>query len=153
MRAEDVMSLDTQRSNRDRRHHDRRALRRRRPGTLSDPVAHTQWATEFFAGEAEPIGECEVRVDVPRMGGRAKMRIDVSPEAGVIDLYLARQHEPYGPPLPVRVLRNRDGADVLFTLARFPGMPDDVWRDGVESMERELAALKRRHEQDARGSD
>lgn len=119
---------------------------------LADPVAHTQWATEFFAGGAEPLGEGEVRVNVPRMGGPARLRIDAERERGVVDLYLAPEGRPFGPPLPIRVLRNGDGADVLFTLARFPGMPDDAWTAGVESMERELQALKHRHESGAGGA-
>jgi len=120
---------------------------------LADPIAHTEWATEFFAGQAEPIGRAEVRVDVPRMGGPARMRIAAEPEAGVIDLYLAPEGKPYGVPLPVRVVRNGDGADVLFTLTRFPGMPEALWKEGVESMERELAAFKRRHENGGRAAN
>jgi hypothetical protein len=32
------------------------------------------------------------------------------------------------------------------TLTRFPGMPDAAWENGLTSMEKELLALKARHE-------
>lgn len=114
---------------------------------LADASAHPEWATEFFAGPARP-GEAdgEVLVNIPMMGGEARMRVDAQPEAGVIDLYLAPAGAPYGPPIPVRVVRNADGADVLFTLARMPGTPDEAWAGGLASMSKELANLKARLE-------
>jgi hypothetical protein len=44
------------------------------------------------------------------------------------------------------VIRNADGVDVLFTLARFPGQSDAEWEEGLASMARELTKLKARHE-------
>jgi hypothetical protein len=41
---------------------------------------------------------------------------------------------------------NADGTDVLWTLARFPGVSEQAWQQGLASMARELDALKRRHE-------
>lgn len=87
----------------------------------ADPLNHAEWATEFFVGPAVPLGDGEFSVTVPRMGGAVRMRVDSNVEEGVIDMFLAPEGAPYGPPLPVRVLPNMDGADVLFTLARFPG--------------------------------
>ena len=48
----------------------------------------------------------------------------------------------------MRVVPNGDGCDVLFTLARFPGTPDEAWEEGLASMQRELENLKARHEAD-----
>ncbi len=62
------------------------------------------------------------------------------------DLYLPPEGKPFGPPLPVRVVPNGDGADVLWTLARFPGTPDRAWADALGSMERELDTFRARHE-------
>ena len=118
---------------------------------LADPFTHPRWGTEFFAGPAEatdgPAGE--VRVNVPMMGGPARMKIDAAPEHGVIDLFLAPAGAPFGEPVPIRVIRNGDGADVLFTLARMPGMPDQAWDQAVASMSRELGNLKARLESGA----
>lgn len=113
---------------------------------LADPATHPEWATEFFAGPAQPGEGGEVRVDVPLMGGPARMRAESDVERGIVDLYLAPGDAPYGSALPIRLVRNGDGVDVLFTLARFPGQADDAWEAGVASMERELDGLRRRHE-------
>ena len=75
---------------------------------------------------------------------RAKVHADIA--TGRIDLYLAPIGESFGPPLPVRVIGNGDGVDVLFTLARFPGQSDDEWQEGLASMARELQNLKDRYE-------
>ncbi len=113
---------------------------------LADPATHPEWGTEFFSGPARPGEEGEVIVTVPRMGGEVRAKVDADPGSGRIDLYLAPQGQPFGPPLPVRVIPNADGVDVLFTLARFPGQSDAEWAEGLASMERELTKLKARHE-------
>lgn len=114
---------------------------------IADPTTQHEWATEFFAGPARSVGDGEVEVTVPRMGGDARMRVDADVGSGRIDLYLAPLGAPWGPPLPVRVVPNADGVDVLFTLARFPGQSDPEWKEGLASMARELENLKARHEQ------
>ncbi len=117
---------------------------------LADPGNHPRWGTEFFAGPAQPTDTVgEFRVNVPMMGGTARMKTDVVAEHGIIDLYLAPLGAPYGPPVPIRVLRNGDGADVLFTLSRPAGMPDPAWAQAVGSMTRELGNLKYRLEHPA----
>lgn len=113
---------------------------------LADSTTQHEWATEFFAGPARSVGDCEVLVTVPRMGGEARMKVDADPVSGHIDLYLAPVGAPYGPPLPVGVVPNPDGVDVLFALARFPGQSDTEWDEGIASMARELENLKARHE-------
>ena len=80
------------------------------------------------------------------MGGDVSMKVDADIANGRIDLYLAPMGVPFGPPLPVRVIPNCDGCDVLFTLTRFPGQPDAAWADGLASMQGELTNLKSRHE-------
>lgn len=111
---------------------------------LADPCSHPEWATEFFAGPAVRVSDTEADVTVPMMGGPVRLRVDADPGRGVVDLHLTPAGGPGGPALPVRVVANGDGADVLWTLTRFPGMPDAVWGAGLAAMERELAALGRR---------
>ena len=113
---------------------------------LADPSSHLEWATEFFSGTAEDQGDGTWQVTVPRMGGPVLLRIDGDTTQGVIDMYLAPLGAPFGAPLPVRVVPNGDGSDVLFTLARFPNQSDEEWVEGLRSMERELTNLKARHE-------
>jgi hypothetical protein len=114
---------------------------------LADPTTHHEWATEFFAGPVRPGEPGEFVARVPMMGGEVRHKIDADAERGILDLYFAPHSAPYGPPIPVRLVPNGDGVDVLWTLARFPGVSDQAWQQGLASMARELAALKRRHEQ------
>ena len=74
------------------------------------------------------------------------MRIEGDISQGVIDMYLTPMGAPFGAPLPVRVVPNADGSDVLFTLTRFPNQTDQDWTEGLQSMKRELKNLKARHE-------
>lgn len=113
---------------------------------LADPSTHPEWGTEFFSGSARPGNDGDLVVTVPRMGGDVRYRVDADPEAGRIDLYLAPEGTRFGPPLPIRVIPNGDGVDVLFTLARFPGQSEQDFQEGLASMERELENLKARHE-------
>jgi hypothetical protein len=114
---------------------------------LVDPSTHPEWATRFFAGPAVLAEDGMYEVDVPTMGGRTRVSVEADVGRGVIDVFLAPAGAPFGPPLPIRVLPNGDGADVLFTLARLPGMTDQQWTDGIAGMEEELQNLKARHEQ------
>ena len=120
---------------------------------LADPSTHPEWGTEFFVGPVRPGEGGEVVVTVPAMGGDVRYRVDASVELGIFDLYLAPLNKPFGAPLPVRLLHNCEGVDVLWTLVRYPGMPDDAWEQGIESMKRELQQFKLRHERDQVGSN
>ena len=109
---------------------------------LADPSHNHEWATEFFSGPLRPTGAGEYVADVPMMGGPVRYRQDADPTRGIIDVYLAPEGANFGPPLPVRVVPNGDGADVLYVLARFPGTPEEAWQAGLASMRRELGHLK-----------
>ena len=113
---------------------------------LADPATHPSWATEFYAGPVRPAAGGEFLAPVPMMGGQVRHKIDADIARGLLDLYFAPQGAAYGPPIPVRLVPNGDGVDVLWTLARFPGVSDQAWQQGLAAMARELQALKRRHE-------
>lgn len=117
---------------------------------LADPTTHPSWATEFYAGPVRPAAGGEFVAPVPMMGGQVRHKIDADIARGILDLYYAPSGRPYGPPIPVRLVPNGDGVDVLWTLARFPGVTDQAWQQGLAAMARELQALKRRHETPAR---
>lgn len=116
---------------------------------LADPSSHLEWATEFFSGTAQDQGDGTWQMNVPRMGGPVLMRIGGDTRQGIIDMYLAPVGAPFGPPIPVRVIPNGGGSDVLFTLARMPNQSDQEWSEGLQSMKRELTNLKARHESSA----
>lgn len=112
---------------------------------LADPATHPEWAKEFFVGNAiEKNGE--VLVTVPMMGGSVRFKIEANTKLGILDLFLSPENTKFGTPIPVRLIKNGSGVDVLWTLTRFPGMPDVAWENGLLAMQRELQALKARHE-------
>lgn len=113
---------------------------------LADPTTHPDWAERFFSGPAVKTHGGEVLVPVPMMGGTARYKIEADIDRGILDLYLAREGTEFGAPIPVRLIKNGDGVDVLWTLTRFPGTPEAAWQGGLASMAEELRALKARHE-------
>ena len=113
---------------------------------LADPATHPEWAKEFFSGPAKKTESSEVLVPAPMMGGVVRFKIDADIDLGLLDLFIAPEGADFGMPIPVRLIKNGDGVDVLWTLTRFPGMPDLAWEQGLAGMERELLALKARHE-------
>jgi len=114
---------------------------------LADPATHSDWATEFIDGPPlERLDDGSVVVNIPAMGGASRFKVDADVQLGILDLYLAPGDAPFGPPLPVRLVANGDGVDVLWVLARPPMMDDEQWGYAQESMSRELQDLKLRHE-------
>ncbi len=113
---------------------------------LTDPARAHEWGNEFFAGPLRRADGDEWVAPVPMMGGDVRYRQEVDVARGILDIFLAPPGGEFGPPLPVRLLRNGDGIDVLWTLTRFPDTPDESWLQMIESMERELQHLKRRFE-------
>lgn len=114
---------------------------------LADPATHPEWATEFFKSAAKKTESGEVLVAAPMMGGTVKFKIEADARQGILDLFLAPEEADFGAPLPVRLIKNGSGVDVLWTLTRVPGMPDTAWEKCLLSMEKELFALKARHEE------
>lgn len=113
---------------------------------LGDPSNHPAWATEFFAGPATRQPDGSVLVPAPMMGGVVHFAVEADPATGHVNLYLAPEGAPFGDPLPVRLLRNGSGVDVLWTLTRPDGIPDAAWDGALASMSVELGNLRRRHE-------
>lgn len=109
---------------------------------LADGTRHPEWGTTFFSGPAEQVGENDYRSTSPVMGGPITYRIEARRDLGVIDLYLAREGAPYGDPLPIRVVPNGDGADVLFVLSQAPQQSDEYFAQAVAGMGEELANLR-----------
>lgn len=115
---------------------------------LADPRTHPDWAKGFFKGEARPSKNDEVVIFSPFMGTDVRFRVEADLARGILDLYLAPASAEFGPALPVRLLHNGDGVDVLWTLTRFPDTPDERWEAGCASMQQELQELKRIQEKD-----
>jgi len=114
---------------------------------LADPSTHSDWATEFIDGPPLEVREDgSVVVNIPAMGGPSRFKVEADLDRGILDLYLAPCDVPFGPPLPVRLVANGDGVDVLWVLSRPAMMDDEQWVTAQDSMARELENLKTRHE-------
>ncbi|WP_157582211.1 hypothetical protein [Phycicoccus sp. Soil803] len=123
-----------------------RAVTVRRPlsvvtALLADPTRYSEWAIDYFTSPVVMIDESTYRVST--VPGERRFRVDTDLDRGTFDLYLAPIDGPYSYPLPIRVLANGEGADVVFTVTREPELSDDDWRSSLLSLENELNALKR----------
>jgi hypothetical protein len=80
---------------------------------LADPTTHPAWATEFYAGPLRPTADGEFVAPVPMLGGEVRHRIDADIARGILDLHFAPREGRMAPPIPVRLVPNADGVDVL----------------------------------------
>jgi len=113
---------------------------------LADTFTHPQWGAEFFAGPVGQDSSGGLIVHLSAMGGDVQYRVETDLEHGIFDLFVAPLDGQFDAPLPVRLLRNDDDVDVLWTLIRFPGMPNESCEHGIKAMEMELYQLKQRRQ-------
>jgi len=109
---------------------------------VADPARAHEWGTEFFSGPLRRADSDEWVAPVPMMGGEIRYRHEADVERGMVDVYLAPPGSDFGPPLPMRVVPNGDGADVIVVLARMPGTSTERWEQHLRDLERELETLK-----------
>ena len=92
---------------------------------FADTFTHPEWGAEFFAGPVRQDNSSGLIVRVPAMGRDVQYRVETDLEHGIFDVVIAPSDKKFGPPLPVRLVRKGDGVDVLWTLIRLPGIPDE----------------------------
>lgn len=75
-------------------------------------------------------------------GGRIRVRFAPPNEFGIVDHWVT---EPNGAIvyIPIRILANGDGSEVVFTLYRLPGMSDEQYAADAAAVQRDLGTLKR----------
>jgi carbon monoxide dehydrogenase subunit G len=107
---------------------------------VADPRNLTQWATGLGTAPA-PLPDGEWRVDTPV----GPMRVVFAPrnEFGVVD-HVVRPFDGNGAvvDVPMRVLPNADGSEVLLTLFQQPGMSPEQYAADAALVEADLARLK-----------
>lgn len=101
----------------------------------SDPRNLPRWS--FFEA-VEPVGD---RWLATTPTDRVLLRFVEANALGVLD------HDVEVAPgevvhVPMRVVRNGDGSEVLFTLVRRPGMSDEAFEEDADVVRRDLAALR-----------
>ncbi|MDX1619934.1 MAG: hypothetical protein R3320_03020 [Nitriliruptorales bacterium] len=104
-------------------------------GFLSDPENLPRWS--FFSSITKT--DEGWRAEAPQ--GTVGLRFAPPNELGVVDHFV----QPPGRgeiPIPMRVIANGTGSEVLFTLFQILSMPDEAYAEEVEVVERDLARLK-----------
>jgi Polyketide cyclase / dehydrase and lipid transport len=105
-------------------------------GYLADPATFPEWS--FFTS-MEPAGDGRWTAGLPD-GRTALLSFSGRNELGVLDHEVrvgdATVH------VPMRVVPNGGGSEVLLTAFRRPGMSDEEFAADVAAVEKDLAALK-----------
>lgn len=106
-------------------------------GFVSDPGNLPKWATAFCQSVRRSDGEWIV--DTP--DGPMKVRFVEYNEFGVLDHYVSPM------PgveilIPMRVVSNGSGSEVIFTLLRSPNMSAEQFAEDVRLVEHDLRTLK-----------
>lgn len=103
----------------------------------SDPVNLPQWAAGLGSSVEREDGLWYVETAAGRIG------LDFAPrnEFGVLDhsVTLPSGEEIY---VPLRVIADGDGSEVVFTLRRLPGMTDEDYARDAAAVAADLASLK-----------
>jgi hypothetical protein len=96
-----------------------------------------RWASSTFPSIKEVKGEWVV--DSPN--GRNKVMITEKNNFGILDHYvkLTSGVEVY---VPMRVIKNGDGSEVLLTVFQAPEMTDDGYAKDLQTVEKDLNHLK-----------
>jgi hypothetical protein len=105
---------------------------------VSDPRNLPRWASAFCKS-VRPDGDNWI-VETPN--GPIGLRFVARNAFGVLDHYVTPVPgvEIY---VPMRVIANGDGSEVLFTLFRLPGMSEQDFERDAGMVERDLSELKR----------
>lgn len=104
---------------------------------VSNPPNLAKWATTFCRGIKKVKGEWEI--ETPQ--GRMKVRFADANHFGILDHFVcpAPGVEVY---VPMRVVPNGSGSEVLFTLFQQPGMSEEAYANDQELVKKDLANLK-----------
>ena len=108
---------------------------------VAEPRNLPRWASTF-APHIEPAGDDQWVVPSP--AGAVLIRFDADEERRTVDFHM----KPVVPTPGIeglaasRVVANGAGAEYIFTMFQFAGMPEEVWHGQLEELPRELARLK-----------
>ena len=109
---------------------------------VANPESLPLWATTFVHSIKQVNGEWVIETDK----GSAKIRIAEKNTLGILDhtVYPAPGIEVF---VPMRVVPNGGGCEVLFTLFQQPGMSDEAFAADMHMVEQDLSTLKTLMEQ------
>ena len=104
---------------------------------VANPENLPQWAAGLSGSIAHVNGEWIAESPM----GRVKVQFAARNPFGILDHDVTL---PSGDKVnnPMRVVRNDDGSEVIFTVYQRPGMSDDMFADDTKAVARDLGKLK-----------
>ncbi len=111
------------------------------PKTVYDFISNLEnlpkWAPSTFPSIKEVIGEW--LVDTPQ--GQNKVTLTEKNNFGILDHYvrLTSGVEVY---VPMRVVKNNDGSEILLTVFQTPEMTNELFAEDIKMVEKDLIHLK-----------
>ncbi len=107
--------------------------------SLWRPEAFTQWASGLSNGDLVKDSADWWITDGP--GGQIRIRFTPHNEFGVMDHQIDLGEGEYVF-VPMRIVPNEDGTEILFTLFRQPDMTDEKFEADMRWVARDMVALK-----------
>ena len=111
------------------------------PRKVYDFVSNPENLPRWAAGLGKSVRESDAGWIVETPQGPVQIRFAEKNDFGVLDHYVttAQGIEIY---VPMRVVPNGSGSEVIFTLFKMPGMSDQQFAEDAGMVERDLKALK-----------
>jgi hypothetical protein len=106
---------------------------------VSIPENFPKWATAFCLSFQKSIEENKWIIDTPN--GQATIRFAEKNKFGIVDHFVSPSpnFEIY---IPMRIVTNNLGSEVMFTIFRLPNMSDDQMAKAIDLVEKDLNNLK-----------
>jgi hypothetical protein len=110
---------------------------------LSNPANMPEWAAGLCLSIA-PTDKPDIWL-AKTVNGDARVRFTAKNAFGIADHYVTIGNNPevY---IPMRVIANGNGSEVLFTLFRLPDMTDEKYKQDMAAVQKDLWALRKRME-------
>lgn len=107
---------------------------------MRDPAHLTTWAAGLALSVKEKIGQDTYLIETPN--GEATVRFTEENKFRIMDHWVKQGPDPevY---IPIRILENGKGSEVIFTLFRLPGMTDERFAQDKQAVQKDLATLKK----------
>lgn len=109
-------------------------------GFVSEPTNFVLWGGAEPGSTMDHIEGSDYLVDLPR--GRRVMRFTPPNPFGVLDYQVFMQGETGGPVTPVRLHRNQEGCELVFTWLQRAGVSDEQFVSEAEWAYSDLLRMK-----------
>jgi uncharacterized membrane protein len=107
---------------------------------MSNTQNLSTWAAGLCRSIVKDLGNHTWLINTPN--GEATVRFVEKNKFRIMDHYVKQGHDPevY---IPIRILENEQGSEVVFTLFRLPGMTDERFEQDRQAVQKDLDTLKK----------